>query len=342
MDAERQIDFMNKQFSLKISRIESVPFPIRLLIKPMVFLAIGLHALVLFFPLSGQQSKPKLEKKDEAVKLTQLSKAQPQLRPKVQRNLPKAKVDRPKPPIAAPSKPATPAENAAAQTNDVLANFPHYPNAQPNCYGKTGDICRFTNDSFSAVVAHFEKSLPANKYKLEVDTDNSGEKIYRVIKAGQPFYLSILADPPLTVYFVTADRINKAKLGKIKTGPVAQIPAELQGLLDAVAPPTGGSATLDPTPLDLGANAAAFFQSDPANPSNQTYVMGIYSARIAEAQGEAEIVAEAKTKFDRVTPTGTYGGGNLYELKKGSFTGYLSVVKGTTGTIVVIWTDKPQ
>jgi hypothetical protein len=342
------IGSMSKQFLLKIPNIESVPFPVRMLIKPMVFLAIGLHALILFYPLSDQQTKQKVEKKAEPIKLTQLSKAPSQPRPKVQRNLPKAKTDRPKASGTVPPKSAAPAENAA-QSEDVLANFPHYPNAQPNCYGKTGAICRFTNDSFSAVVAHFEKALPANKFKPEVDTDNSEEKIYQVMKGGQTFYLSILADPPLTVYFVTTDKVDQAKLAKIKIGPVAQIPSELQGLLDAVSPPPvgtggagGGGSTADPTPGDLGSNADFFFQPDPNNPSIPVYVAGIYNARIVDGKGEVEIVVEAKSKFDSVNPAGTYGGSNLYELKKGSFTGYLSVVNGTTGTIAIIWTEKPQ
>jgi hypothetical protein len=360
VDAKCRIDSMNKQFLLKIPNIESVPFPVRMLIKPMLFLAIGLHALILFYPLSGQHTQQKPEKKDEPVKLTQLSKASlqlrpklsqasPQLRPSGQRNLPKAKVDRPQPTVTAPPKSAAPTEKAPPQSSDVLASFPHYPNAQPNCYAKTGDSCRFTNDSFSAVVAHFEKALPANKFKPEVDTDNAEEKIYRVIKGGQTLYLSILADSPLTVYFVTADKIDQAKLAKIKTGPVAQIPSELQGLLDAISPSpagtgnaSGGGSTADPTPGDLGSNADSFFQPDPNNPSIPVYVAGIYNARIVDGKGEAEIVVESKTKFDSVNPAGSYGGGNLYELKKGSFTGYLSVVNGTTGTIAVIWTEKPQ
>ncbi len=169
------------------------------------------------------------------------------------------------------------------------------------------------------------------------------KKIYKVSKGNQSFYLSILSDSPNTVYFVTSDKIDKAKLAKIKTGPVAQIPSELQGLLDTVAPNSaGGSATADPTSTDLGPKAMAFIEPDPDNPSNEKYRAGIYSGRIAEGKSEADILAETKRMFDSATPVGSYGGGALYEIKKGSFTGYLSIVIGTTGTVIFIWTEKPS
>jgi hypothetical protein len=44
-----------------------------------------------------------------------------------------------------------------------------------------------------------------------------------------------------------------------------------------------------------------------------------------------------------VSESGSYGGGNLYTLKKDSFTGYLNLVptKDNSGTIIVLWTEKP-
>jgi len=330
---------MTKMFRLQLPKTKSLPRVLRVLLNPMVFVAIGLHALLLFYPLSGEQKpKPKAaDKKEEPIKLTQLSKAPPPKLPK--RNLPKVNSDRPKPPaLNAPPKP--PGADGGSNTQDPLKDFPHYPNAQINCYGKTGDTCRFTNDAFSAIVAHFEKALPAAKFKFEVDTDNQGEKIYKVTKESLSFYVSVLNDAPQTVYFVMGNKVTKAQLEKIKTGPTAVIPPQLDELLNAVAPPTGGSETLDATPTDLGANADAFFQSDPTSPLNQVTVAGIHGTRIAQGD-EASIVAIARKTFDSVNPAGTYGGGNLYEIKKGGFTGYLSVVAGPS-TVVAVWLQRPQ
>jgi hypothetical protein len=254
------------------------------------------------------------------------------------RNLPKINSDRPKPPaLNAPPKPPG---AAGGDAQDPLKDFPHYANAQVNCYGKTADTCRFTADGFAAVVSHFDKALPAAKYTVEVDTDSAGEKIYKVTKDKLSFYVSVLSDPPLTVYFVMGQKITKAQLNKIKTGPTAIIPPQLDELLNAVAPsdPNSGE-TQDATPIDLGANANAFFESDPTSPLNQVTVSGIHGIRIVQGN-EASVLAIAKTKFDSVSPAGTYGGGSLYEIKKGGFTGYLSVVSGPA-VVVAVWLKRP-
>lgn len=332
-----------RKLSLKPVRLPALPTPLSRLIKPMVLVAIGLHALLLFYPLTHENKpQPKTDKKEEPVKLTQLSKTPPQNRPK--RQIPK-KLSRPPSPVKAPPKPPTPPGNPGAQSADILADFPHYPGAQPDCFGKTGDSCRFTNANIASVVSHFKKALTASKFKIdEASAGSQGETFFKVSKGNQSFYVSVLSDSPITVYFLTSDQIDKAKLAKIKAGAVAQIPQELTALLDAVAPAaSGGAATLDATPSDLdSANASFFFQPDPDSPLNQVTLPGIQGARIAEGRSDADIVAEAKSKFERVTPVGTYGGGNLYEIKKGSFTGYLSVVQGKTGIIVVTWLQKPS
>lgn len=333
---------MRKLSQLKPARLPALPTPLNRLIRPMVIVAIGLHALLLFYPLT-RENKPqtKTDKKEEPVKLTQLSKTPPQNRPKRQVT---KKLSRPPSPVKAPPKPPTPPGNPGAQAADILADFPHYPGAQPDCFGKTGESCRFTNANTASVVSHFKKALPASKFKIDEESSGSqGETFFKVSKGNQSFYVSVIPDSPQTVYFLTSDQIDKAKLAKIKSGAVAQIPQELTALLDAVAPPpSGGTATLDATPIDFGANASFFFQPDPDSPLNQVTVAGIQGARIAEGRAEADIVAEARTKFEKVTPAGTYGGGSLYEIKKGSFTGYLSVVQGATGTIVVTWIQKPS
>jgi hypothetical protein len=331
---------MTKQFQLKLPDVRTLPYPLRILLNPLVLAAIGLHALLLFYPFGGEK-KPvqKVDKKEEPVKLTQLSKTSaPPARPKIKRQLP----PRPQPPVTAtPPKPGTPGNPSANQ--NPLADFPHFPGAQPDCFGKTGESCRFTSAPISAVASHFQKALPVSKYKFEVDTDNPDVKIFRVTKGNLSFYLSILTDSPQTVYFLQPQRIDRAALEAIKTKKVAQIPSELDDLLNTVAPKSaGGGATQDATSVDFGANAGAFFGADPNNPSNEVTLPGIHGTRIASGQTEGAIVAAAKSKFQSVNPIGTYGGGNLYELKKGAFTGYLSVVQGKPDPLVVIWLQRPQ
>jgi hypothetical protein len=330
---------MTKQFQLKLPDLRTLPYPLRILLNPLVLAAIGLHALILFYPFGGEK-KPvqNVDKKEEPVKLTQLSKTSaPPARPKIKRQLP----PRPQSPVTAPPpKPGTPGNPNANQ--NPLADFPHFPGAQPDCFGKTGESCRFTTAPLTAVASHFQKALPASKYKFEVDTDSPDIKILKVTKGNLSFYLSVLSDSSQTVYFLQPQRIDRAALEAIKTKKVAQIPAELDGLLNAVAPKSSGGATQDATSVDFGANAAAFFGSDPNNQSNEVTLPGIHGTRLANGQSEGSILATARSLFQSVNSVGTYGGGNLYELKKGSFTGYLSVVQGKPDPIVVLWLQRPQ
>ncbi len=54
-----------------------MPAPLRMLLRPMLFLALGLHALLLFVPIPSEQKPKEADDKKDPLKITQLPTAKP-------------------------------------------------------------------------------------------------------------------------------------------------------------------------------------------------------------------------------------------------------------------------
>jgi hypothetical protein len=313
----------------------------------MLFAAIGLHALLLFTPIPSEEKPKKADDKENPVKITQLptAKSVAKARPKLAKPaLPK--VNRPKPAIAVPKSPAAPrtkdAGSATDDTKNPFADFPHYPGSVPNYQGLE-NLRLIDNASPVSVVAHFRKALPAQKFTL---TDEPEPNTFKVSKGGISYFLSVVEDGSQTFYLLGPDKLDKAKLAAIKAGKVLVIPPELGGIAKALDATYDISQDNSATSLDVS-ESSAFFAADKDNPSNEVYVNGISETRIVDGQDPTQVYQSLQTTalkgFESVTEAGTYGGGPLYELKKGKFTGALSLVPGKAGgTVAVIWTKKPN
>lgn len=158
---------MNPSYLLK-----DLPVPLQGLIRPMLFMSLALHGLILFLPTSSEpkpQTPAEKLPKQEAVKITQLPtpaksvakppKAPPAIRQPVrspaapvmrQRSTipplpqktakPVQKTNTPPSASAPPITPssadqASPTSESTAALNDPFANFPKYPNTQPGSFG---------------------------------------------------------------------------------------------------------------------------------------------------------------------------------------------------------------
>ncbi|WP_146141270.1 hypothetical protein [Stenomitos frigidus] len=326
--------------------LKNLPTPVRSLLRPMLFAAIGLHALLLFTPIPSEEKPKKTDDKENPVKITQLPTAKPaaKARPKLAKPaLPK--INRPKPVVAVPKSPSTPrAKGAGGATDDTknpFVDFPHYPGSVPNYQGLE-NLRVASGASLVSVVAHFRKALPAQKFTL---TDEPEPNTFKVSKGGISYFLSVIEDGSQTFYLLGPDKLDKAKLAAIKEGKVVGIPPELGGIAKALDTTYAISQDNSATSLDVS-QSSSFFEPDKDNPSNEVYVDGISETRIIDGQPPAQVYqalqATVLKGFESVTEAGTYGGGPLYELKKGKFTGGLSLVPGKTGgTVAVIWTKKP-
>ena len=314
----------------------------------MLFAAIGLHALLLFTPIPSEQKPKKPDDKENPVKITQLPTAKPAARPKLAKPaLPK--IARPKPPAAvvAPKPPATPRTNNASKATNTtkaknpFADFPHYPGAVGGFKGFE-NLYAASGASLVSVVAHFKKELP-KKFTL---SEESEPNTFKVSTEGVSYFLSIVDDGSQTIYLLGPDKLDKTKLAKIKEGKGIAIPPELGGIAKALDATYSTSSDNSATSLDVP-ESSAFFEPDKDNASNEVYVSGISETRLVDGQPPAQVYqslqATALKGFDSATDAGLYGGGSLYELKKGNFIGYLSLVPSKAGgTVAVIWTKKPN
>ncbi|MBW4694799.1 MAG: hypothetical protein KME27_23875 [Lyngbya sp. HA4199-MV5] len=333
-----------------IPALKQLPAPVRLLIRPMLIAAIGLHALLLFTPLPSAEKPKKTDDKEDPVKITQLPTAKPaaKSRPKLAKPaLPK--VNRAKSAIAPPVQRTQTPQRAAGGTpsdaKDPFADFPHYPSSTPNCYGKTdlGENCREAAVSLQSVVSYFEKVLPEKKFAITpAGGDGTNVKLFTVSKGGKSLSLSILKDSDTkTVYLLAPEAINDLeKLKKAEGTPkaIADIYEQVANQIDK------NGSTNDATPGDFTQPADYYKDPKASLPEQLGAIYG--SPKVIDGSTADAIYATLKDYLAGASYTtsavGNYGGGSLYEIKSDSYTGYLNLVPSTSGgTIVVVWTKKP-
>jgi hypothetical protein len=244
----------------------------------------------------------------------------------------------------------TPAAQNPGAKNDPFADFPHFQPSTPDCYGRgLGDNCRIANLAIASLMAYFQKALPEKKYAIALEEDSPGRKIFRIGKGDRQGYLSILSDAPNTVYVLAEQKVNK--LEDLKGAVV--VPPELYQLLAELVPP--------PDPNDPSATNTAkrenfaqpeFFFKPSKNPDDEPVPEALSgldgTPQIVPGQTPASlygaIAASLTSIFESTSQAGTYAGGPLYQLKKGSVTVYLSLVpnKDGTGTIFSVWLKDPR
>lgn len=359
---------------MKSLSLPSTPL-VQTLFRPMLFAALGLHALFFFVPFPSEEKKPP-ENKEAPVKITQLPTTKSAAQS--QKTIPKAtkptlpRINRPStsPTIlktpspqrvnTATAEAPTPAAARGSTLNrsaDNAANpfqdFPHFQNSTPDCFGKgLGENCRIASADLASV-ASFYQTEPAKKgFTVQSAEETTGTKIFQVSKGGKTLYLSLFTDDSTTVVLLSEQKI--ADLTTLK-GSVTVPEDHYVVLSTAFQENDRGATATDATPEQF--EQPSFFFSkivgaDAALQGLQSELrQGIDgSPRIDLTQSPAEFYKnnlEASLQeiyTEGVSKVGQYGGGDLYQLKKGSTTVYLSTVpvKGSSGTIVVTWVKDPR
>lgn len=363
---------MNLSYTLK-----NLPNSLQALIRPMLLTSLALHGLLLLMPMPEEKAKS-APKKEKTVKVTQLAlppskpagssaaktliankpkvtpltsrPVQPVVRrqPVIQAVKPKL-VQTPLPPRQVTSSPSpTPTASPTASpnvepttppsdaTNTPLAEFPHFPGAKSGCLEVPS--CFQTANDLAKVADHFTKELPAKRFTALEDINEAERKVYQVSRSDfPPQYLSLISTKDGTIY-VLADQPRS--LNELKNA--VDVPPEFYSILAEV-----GEELEDESPF-----------SDPTQfyiklSSEDTDGSLIPAQLRPEIQGTKLIVESPDAVYAtmlsslqsifEVSESGSYGGGTLYTLKKGSFSGYLNLVptKDNSGTIVVLWTESP-
>lgn len=342
----------------------------RSIVRPMLFAALGLHAVLLFTPFPKEKEKPP-ENKEAPVKITQLptTKASAKQTPKIAIAKPKPalpKINRPNPnpivqksieppkqqeaapPESSPQSQSKPSNNADSAT---AADFPHYSPSTPDCFNVgLGENCRVATANISTVAAFYLSAPKAKGFTLTPDEETADKKVYSVTTPDKKtLFLHLFKDEPTTVILLSDSKVSD--LAALK-GSV-NIPADYYNLLTDLAPQvdrsdnpqTNAQPEQFPKPeMFFNVVSAAELQTGtipemrPGIDGSPTLITG----QPPDVFFQTISTAGLSGTF-QVTPKGQYGGGNLYQLKKESTTFYMNLVptKDNTGTIVVTWLRNP-
>ncbi|MBE9033362.1 hypothetical protein IQ266_26870 [filamentous cyanobacterium LEGE 11480] len=334
--------------------------------RPLLFTAIGLHLLLFFAPNAKDADKNIPKKKEKPVTITKIStgklkKKAPKVKVKAKPKLPKVKLAQPKAPVIKPSPNPTPKPTPASAStpqakpsplpsvspmppggdntdpNNPFADFPHI--------GTKNDSDEYvsTGKQLADVVTHFKQALPAKKYTADTVDENTGFHIIEFSKAGKNAYLNIFQDDGDVVYVIAGSPVTSLELWR----GAAKVPDELVQLIAGLATLPGvgdGSESETPVPDDF-ANPSDFFQ----NVDNEDFKdnIGGINPRVVDEDPQELYDEHLEPELKRIftiTSAGTYGGGNLWEMKKGKTQLFLNLIPSNSrsGVAVVIWTAPPS
>jgi hypothetical protein len=343
------------------------------LLRPMLLASIGLHALVLMIPTASE--KPKAEKpKEEAIKLTQLApKTTARPAPKVPKPaVPKVAVPRVAVPRAAtipstrPAPPVAPAAAASAASDKPDAPDPFdkvfdYPGAVAGSFGLPPAFDPFsqkTADPLTQVDGWFQQQLKTKGFLLQQsEAASTGRAVYQVSsKEGQVRFLTLIPNPDGagTSILVSPSALPK-DLAAAASSVVSPEEQQFYSDLTAVVPipdveiSNGWQEIDNPNLLTEPASfyAEMLSEQDYQQGLVAKFLPGVERAVISSGRSPADLYADISVRLEaaayQVTPKGTYGGGELYQIARDGVTGFVSVVPTTDGSAaVVIWSDAPN
>lgn len=359
--------------------LEWVPSSVRWLIRPALFGSIGLHVLLLLAPLPQNAALETSAPEDEPsqVSLTRLPTqpsptpksiappkpspiASPQalrpspslVRPLSQRPILRPSVQLQAPPTAQPSaqpsaQPKLPAAEVAVATPTPsitpaaepvpppaipFADIPVLAGTQTGCFG-LGTCHQIEGSNFRTAGQTLQEQLQTQGYSVKQrdDIEETGREVYEITKGNETRYLNVLSSNlGTTVYLVTTQPISLNQLEDSES-----LKSELEGILDRFPSTNTANATQFALP-------EAFFAGVTARPETGGKLRLVPNNSPDQFLGSLESQLQAQS-FN-MTEAGGYGGGRLYEVTKGPYTGYLSLVPTAdrTSTIVVLWTNLPS
>jgi hypothetical protein len=361
---------------------EHLAGPLKLIYRPIFFAAIGLHALLLLSGGGKHEEKKEVKDKEKPVTITQIStgKAAPKKLKKVattelKKTLPKIKnMSAQAPVIKGPPKPEDskvpedskpldsktpdktpdktpeisqqskplpdvspmPPAGDSIDANNPFADFPHM--------GSKNDQGEYVvaGQSVSAVGANFSKTLPPLKYTIEPVTESAGRSAYKFEKGGKEAFLNIFQEGANVIYILAGAEVKSLDEWR----GIAKIPDDFVALIGGLPTPPGvedGSVSSTPDESHF-ANADAFFEgTDQFRPT-----IGGVSPRRVEGYDPAtlysELIESDLKQIFEVSAVGAYGGGPMWQLKKGKTMIFLNLVPDPSGksTNIVVWTSQPS
>jgi hypothetical protein len=225
------------------------------------------------------------------------------------------------PSTPAPAAPSTPLPSPPSQ--DPFADFPIYPNATAGSSGLlTGDAdkaARTVKADLATVVAYYKAELPKRQFDPKPATpDETDLKVFPVAKGGVSQYLHLKNTGDNTIIVLAPQPLDLKNLANLEVEPPEA--REFQTVL-------GQLVNVDVLPaIGLGdLQDVAAFQG-----GNVKSLLGEFKEITPQALGSTLEQGLRGAGFE-VSPISTsFGGGILYQIKKGAYIGYLSLAPTKT------------
>ena len=370
---------MAQSFQLKNFQISWQDF-----IRPMLLISLGLHALVLLVPFPSRQTpEPEVEEEAISLtqlpprtQVAETPAASPSPSPAPApppSPSPQAAVINPPaapttPPIQtspqaspAPAPQTAPSDSPPAEsaTSDPFtADFPRYPNAQPGSFSLPTEFDPFsfrTTDALAQVNQWFQEQLQANQFLAQPieEVSETGRSVYQVSKEGVTKYLTLIpnAEGSGTTYLLS-DQPLPEDLGSQRVISVEEqrFYEDLATVIPSADPNSGWQEVDNPNKLP---EPNAFYTNLAEIDLNQGDIperrAGIERAILGVGQSDPQAVLARLENFLQiayyeVSPSGSYGGGQLYEINRDGITGYINLVPTTDGTstAIFLWSRSPN
>jgi len=236
----------------------------------------------------------------------------------------------PSPSVAASPSTSDPAPSPASQ--DPFADFPIYPNAASGSSGLlTGDAdkaAKTVKADLATVMAYYKNELPNRKFETKPPTpDETDLKVSQVSKGGVSQYLHLKNAGENTIIVLAPQPLDLKNLANLEVEPPEA--REFQTVL-------GQLVNVDVLPaIGLG----DLQDSAPFQGGNIKSILGEIKDVTPQGLG-ASLEQGLRGAAFEVTPISTsFAGGILYQVKKNSYIGYLSLAatktQGRTGIITL-------
>jgi hypothetical protein len=343
---------------------EHLPGPAKLVYRPILLAAAGIHALLLFMPQGKEAPKPP-EQKEKPITISQVAtgKAQtklpttklpaPKVAPPPKVTLPKVNLPTPTAPVLPkptpspaaekPPEPAKPTQPQPQPLPDVKPNQQTTTPPPPGGGAQAGDpfeafvehpaaqMGQFSVETVRKVpgsnidtVVEFFKSDLTGKQFKFQEQEKSGEKAVYEVSKNGVTRYLTVLSDGSDVAYVLLAQPFPGTMQDITAGNILELPAQFTNAMNGIA-------SEDPpyTEFDIPQN---YFNvqvdddgSDLTSQRNEVFkTYTIPDRQPAEVIGVLDTVL--RDSFKEVKEEGTYGGGVLYKLSNGSKTFYFNVI----------------
>lgn len=298
---------------IKTQALKGIPNPLLSLFRPILFLAIGIHALLLFTPIPSEPKPKEPDDKKDPIKITQI----PTAKPAVPKAVPVVKIAKNKTTVTSLVK-STPTTASQIRSSPLTSPF------------STPTSTNFSSSDSLASSSTATDSTSQSK-PLPPDTSESGsqgtiakkpkpaiadpiETLYGILTSLPNAETNKTASDNLSNQAVPFDEINQPELlfkpvGNADSKPEKVLPEGLPGL--------ERSPLLVTFPVEDNLNLTSFYQK--------------------------YLEAKIKDLFE-VEEVGDYGDGPLYKLTNADSILFLSLMppKKAVGTVLSVWSKDPR